>query len=256
MKAPAEDLVRACYTAYETKDRAALEGLLSDDFTFSSPVDDHINRARYFERCWPNSQHLSSFEIKDLLVEGNHVCVRYDAHTSTGMTFGNVEYFTVRGGKIKEVEVYFGSEDPVATNVAELRMLLDAIAAACRAKDVAALLRNYAPDVTAFDLISPLSYSGRESVGRRAAEWFASFVGPIDYQMSDLCIAPANDAAFCHSLNQVKGVKTDGQHIDMWWRATVGFQKRDGRWLVTHLHSSVPFDTKTGQASLNLKPSS
>lgn len=252
----AEELVRACYTAYETKDRAALEELLSDDFTFTSPVDDHIDRARYFERCWPNCQHLSSFDIKDLLIEENHVCVRYDARTTTGMSFSNVEYFTVRDGKITAVQVYFGSEDPIATTAAELRLILDSIAAACRAKDVPALLRHYAPDVTAFDLINPLRYCGNETVGRRAAEWFDSFVGPIDYQLRDLFVAPANDAAFCHSLNQVKGIKTDGQHIDMWWRATVGFQKRDGRWLVTHLHSSVPFNMKTGQASLTLQPSS
>ncbi len=255
MKSPAE-LVRACYTAYEMKDRAALEELLSEDFTFTSPVDDHISRARYFERCWPNSQHLSSFDIKDLFVEENHVCVRYDARTSTGMTFGNVEFFTLRAGKITQVQVYFGSEDPAATTVAELRLILDAIAAACRAKDVPAMLRHYAPDVTAFDLIDPLRYCGTDIVGRRAAEWFDSFVGPIEYQMSDLCIAPSNDAAFCHSLNQVKGIKTDGQHIHMCWRASVCFQKRDGQWLITHLHSSVPFDMKTGQASLNLQPAS
>jgi len=72
-----DELVRACFAAYETKDRAALENLLSDDFTFSSPLDDHISRECYFERCWPNSQHLSSFEIKNLQVEGSHVWVRY-----------------------------------------------------------------------------------------------------------------------------------------------------------------------------------
>ena len=42
------DLIRKCYAAYETNDRKAVENILSDDFTFSSPLDDHIDRATYF----------------------------------------------------------------------------------------------------------------------------------------------------------------------------------------------------------------
>jgi hypothetical protein len=47
--------VRDCYGAYESGDRGAIEPLLSDDFTFSAPPDVGIDRATYFERCWPNA---------------------------------------------------------------------------------------------------------------------------------------------------------------------------------------------------------
>ena len=70
MKTPSE-IVRACFRAYEVKDRTALEALLADDFTFSSPIDDHINREVYMRRCWPNSEHLDSF---DLQKSGRRVC--------------------------------------------------------------------------------------------------------------------------------------------------------------------------------------
>jgi ketosteroid isomerase-like protein len=40
----------------------------------------------------------------------------------------------------------------------------------------------------------------------------------------------------------------------MFWRATVCFEKLNGQWLVTHEHSSVPFNMETMQASLDLKP--
>ena len=41
------DLVRKYYAAYEAKDRNVIEALLSDEFSFTSPYDDHIDRATY-----------------------------------------------------------------------------------------------------------------------------------------------------------------------------------------------------------------
>jgi ketosteroid isomerase-like protein len=70
------DIVRACFTAYEEKDRAAIEALIAPDFTFTSPLDDHIDRDHYFERCWPNSEHLDSFEIEKLFVQGDEAYVQ------------------------------------------------------------------------------------------------------------------------------------------------------------------------------------
>ena len=46
-----EHLVRQCFRAYEEKDRSLIESALAPDFTFSSPVDDNISRAAYFDRC-------------------------------------------------------------------------------------------------------------------------------------------------------------------------------------------------------------
>ncbi|MDP8968173.1 MAG: hypothetical protein M3N04_06205, partial [Actinomycetota bacterium] len=51
-------LARACYEAYETGDRQALENVIADDFAFWSPQDDGIDRTTYFERCWPNHKRL------------------------------------------------------------------------------------------------------------------------------------------------------------------------------------------------------
>ena len=53
-------VARASYNAYVTKDRSALERLIADDFHFTSPLDNRISRATYFERCWPNSERTAS----------------------------------------------------------------------------------------------------------------------------------------------------------------------------------------------------
>ncbi len=56
-------LVRDAYAAYESGDRRVVEELLTDDFAFYSPADVGIDRAKYFERCWPNAELIESFEF-------------------------------------------------------------------------------------------------------------------------------------------------------------------------------------------------
>jgi uncharacterized protein (TIGR02246 family) len=137
---------------------------------------------------------------------------------------------------------------------AEIRGLIDRWAQAIRSKDVNALMADYAPDVLAFDLLPPLQYRGADAIRKRAFEWISSFEGAIDFEMRDLAVTTGDDVAFCHSLNRVRGTSEDGTKIDMWWRATNGLRKIDGEWLITHGHSSEPFDMQTGKAMLDLKP--
>ena len=99
---------RACYRAYETGDRRVVEDLLTDDFTFSSPADVGIDRAAYFERCWPNAQRIAGFEFKRLVESGDEVVVTYEATRTDGTRFRNTEVLTFAGDRICRAEVYFG----------------------------------------------------------------------------------------------------------------------------------------------------
>jgi len=102
-------LVRRLFSAFLSKDRKALEDLLSDDFTFNSPRDDHISKTTYFERCFPNSEKIRAHHIEKLFEKGNEAFVRYQAELEDGAKFRNTEYIRIEGNKIKEVDVYFGS---------------------------------------------------------------------------------------------------------------------------------------------------
>jgi ketosteroid isomerase-like protein len=108
MSANLSDLARIYFAAYESKDRAAIDGVLSDDFTFSSPRDDHIDRTTYFERCWPNSAKIRTITIEKLCEQGSDVFVRYRQELITGAEFRNTELLRFAGDKIAEVDVYFG----------------------------------------------------------------------------------------------------------------------------------------------------
>lgn len=105
-------IARACYEAYATKDRSAIEPLIAADFHFTSPLDNRINRATYFERCWPNSERIEAFDFIHLLPDGNRVFVTYEGHAVTGRRFRNTEILSFRDGQIVDVEVYFGWSIP------------------------------------------------------------------------------------------------------------------------------------------------
>lgn len=101
-------VVRDLYRAYETGDRALVERHLSDDFVFSAPPDVGIDRARYFERCWPNAQAIAAFEYQRLIEAGDEVVVTYEATRTDGRRFRNTEIFGFDGDVVNRVEVYFG----------------------------------------------------------------------------------------------------------------------------------------------------
>jgi ketosteroid isomerase-like protein len=105
-------LVRRSYQAYVDKDRSALEALIADDFHFTSPLDNRIDRDTYFARCWPNSESISAFEFVNLVQDGERVFVTYEGRSDTRRRFRNTEILTLRDGKIVEAEVYFGWSIP------------------------------------------------------------------------------------------------------------------------------------------------
>lgn len=103
------DLVRRCFDAYKTKDRASIEAVLADDFTFTSPYDDAIDKATYFERCWPNSGRIREHVIERIVVQGDEAYVTYLARIIDGSEFRNTEFFTFTDDKVRSVTVYFGA---------------------------------------------------------------------------------------------------------------------------------------------------
>ena len=104
-------IARAAYEAYVAKDRAAIEKLIADDFHFTSPLDNRIDRATYFARCWPNSENITGFDFINLVPDGDRVFVTYEGRAGR-RTFRNTEIVTVRNNQIVDVEVYFGWSIP------------------------------------------------------------------------------------------------------------------------------------------------
>jgi len=101
-------VVSDLYRAFNAGDRDAVEAILADDLSFSSPLDVGLDRAGYFERCWPNGEGLAKFEFVRLIEDGDEVVVTYEATRADGSRFRNTEVLTFAGDKQVRAEVYFG----------------------------------------------------------------------------------------------------------------------------------------------------
>ncbi|ESY12961.1 hypothetical protein X748_20830 [Mesorhizobium sp. LNJC386A00] len=103
------ELIRGYFSAYQANNKAAVAAVLADDFTFTSPYDDAINRATYFERCWPDSPAFSSIVIERICEDEDAAFVLYRCETADGKTFRNTELHLFHDDRLRAVEVYFGA---------------------------------------------------------------------------------------------------------------------------------------------------
>jgi hypothetical protein len=103
------ETARQSYLAFARADREFFEDRLSDGFTFSSPPDPLLDRAGWFERCWPAAGRGQEFTFVRLVEAGDEVIVSYELRRPGGSGGRNTEVLTFDSDdKIVRTEVYFG----------------------------------------------------------------------------------------------------------------------------------------------------
>lgn len=113
-----EATVRKYYKGWERKDWPPFNALLTDDFTFTSPVDDRISKSAFKKGCWDTQVALiGHFDLEHVVGAGDDVFVMYVCQTTKGKTFRNVEHLQLKGEQVQAVECYFGGRGyPSAVN--------------------------------------------------------------------------------------------------------------------------------------------
>ncbi|MCK1367470.1 nuclear transport factor 2 family protein [Bradyrhizobium sp. 62] len=104
-----ERLIRDLFAAYLANDRQRVADALADDFRFTSPFDDDLDKATYFERCWRDTGWIARHDIERIFIQGDEAFVTYLCLATDGRSFRNTEFFTFAGGKVRRIEVYFGA---------------------------------------------------------------------------------------------------------------------------------------------------
>ena len=111
----------------------------------------------------------------------------------------------------------------------------------------------YTADVVFFDGIAPLQI-GPDRYRKYWEDYFKWFPGPLNYETRDLKITAGDTAAFARGLAHLVGTTAEGKEDGAWMRETVGYEKIDGKWWITHEHWSLPMEMESGKALTDLKP--
>jgi ketosteroid isomerase-like protein len=85
-----------------------------------------------------------------------------------------------------------------SADTAAIRALIDKRAEALRAKDADGVVSGQAPEIVSFTLAPPLQQMGdRARAKERLKAWFATWCGPLGYEVRDLSITVGGEVAFC-----------------------------------------------------------
>jgi uncharacterized protein (TIGR02246 family) len=140
------------------------------------------------------------------------------------------------------------------TAEAQIRQMNDEFSAGVRARDLGRMLARYAKDAVIFDVTPAKLSIGLEHYRKHWQDFFDMLSGPIDHQTRDVVVSADGDLAVAHLLSHTSATQRDGAPLELWLRVSLAFRKVGGKWLVTHEHSSVPFDPQSMKAAVDLKP--
>jgi uncharacterized protein YndB with AHSA1/START domain/ketosteroid isomerase-like protein len=149
-----------------------------------------------------------------------------------------------------------GGAGAFADDEVQIRKVLADRARALHEKNSALAVEHLADDAVMFTLAPPLQYSGAKARDRAALEaWFATWRGPIGWELKDIDIAIGGDVAFVRGLGHMTGTNAGGEQVDLWARSTICFRRVAGAWKIVHEHTSVPFHMDGSfRAAVDLKP--
>ena len=124
-----------------------------------------------------------------------------------------------------------------------IRKLIEDWAAAVRRKDLAAILRDHAPDVVMFDVPPPFESRGIAAYEATWGTFFRWARTPVVFDVRQLEIVAGTDVAFAVALMRCNGGQPGAPAAALDFRLTVGLRKVDGRWTVVHEHHSIPAES-------------
>jgi uncharacterized protein (TIGR02246 family) len=122
--------------------------------------------------------------------------------------------------------------------------MLEAYAAAVRAKDVDAFVGLYDDDVRTFDLWSEWSYDGKDALREMVNGWFGSLGDDevVAVEFDEVRSQSGDAVASVSAFTTFKALSLEGEELrSMNNRLTWVLRKNgDGSWKIAHEHTSAP----------------
>lgn len=121
-----------------------------------------------------------------------------------------------------------------------VRAVIEAWAAAVRARDYDGILRNHTADFVMFDVPPPFKSVGLDAYRKTWDLFFDWLPGEVRFQIQDMTVVAGPDVAFAFAGMKCFGPDDSGQPEPLDFRLTIGLKKISGQWMIVHEHHSVP----------------
>ena len=122
---------------------------------------------------------------------------------------------------------------------ADIRELILGWAKAVRNEDFSGIRAHHDPDILMFDVPPPFQSRGLDSYMATWDIFYPSQARPITFDFKQIEITAGADVAFATAIGHC-GYIERSVTIDLKFRLTMGFQKKNGDWVIVHEHHSVP----------------
>jgi uncharacterized protein (TIGR02246 family) len=123
----------------------------------------------------------------------------------------------------------------VTADESDVRAVFERWNQAVRDENIDAILRDHADDFLMFDVVPPAAWRGLAEYAKTWRMFFANAVKPVAFDFTDVAITAGSDVAFVSAIGHCV---TLDEPVE--FRLTMCLRKREGRWIVTHEHHSVP----------------
>jgi uncharacterized protein (TIGR02246 family) len=126
-----------------------------------------------------------------------------------------------------------------ASDELEVRELIARWSKAVRDHNLDGIRADHDPDILMFDVPPPFLSRGLDAYMATWPPFFACQARPVEFDFHDVEITAGQDVAFATAIGHC-GDMSSGKKVDLEFRLTMGFRKRDGRWQIAHEHHSLP----------------
>jgi uncharacterized protein (TIGR02246 family) len=126
----------------------------------------------------------------------------------------------------------------------EVEEMLEAYAAAVRAKDVDALVRLYEDDIRTFDLWSVWAYDGKPEFREMVRQWFISLPEDemVEVEFAEVRTQSGDGIGGLSAFTTFRAVSPDGKELRSMNNRLTWVLRKDagGAWKIAHEHTSAP----------------
>jgi uncharacterized protein (TIGR02246 family) len=121
----------------------------------------------------------------------------------------------------------------------EIQELISRWTKAVREQDFEGIRAAHDPDMLMFDVPLPFLSRGLDAYMATWDTFFDWQAKPVQFELRDVAITAGDEVAFATAVGRCCDLSS-GAPVQLDFRLTMGFKKKDGQWRIVHEHHSLP----------------